>query len=114
MTSCLFCRIAQKEIPSRIVYEDAIALAFEDTHPQAPTHVLVIPKIHCASLLELDALPSGTAAHLLKIVNQIATSAGLHEQGFRVVINSGHQGGQTVFHLHFHILGGRQMTWPPG
>ncbi len=114
MNECFFCQIANKEIPSRIVYEDDIALGFQDAHPQAPTHILVIPKHHCASLIDIESLPIGTLAHLLKIINKIAKETGLHEKGFRVVSNSGIHGGQTVFHLHFHILGGRPMRWPPG
>lgn len=114
MIACLFCRIVKREIPARIVYEDEMTLAFEDIHPQAPTHILVIPKEHCASLSEIEALPDKAPTHLLKIINKIAAAAGLHERGFLVVTNSGRHGCQTVFHLHFHILGGRQMTWPPG
>lgn len=111
-SSCLFCRIASGEIPANKVAESARCLAFRDIAPQAPTHVLVIPKVHVDSLNECDD-PS-LAAELLAMARDVARADGLSEGGYRVVINTNADGGQTVFHLHLHVLGGRQMHWPPG
>ncbi len=113
MSDCIFCKIAQKEIPSNIVYEDDTTIAFRDVEPQAPTHVLVIPKKHVKSVMELS--DKELAAHILtEVIPKIAKDEGIAEKGFRVVANVGEDGGQTVPHLHFHILGGRSMQWPPG
>lgn len=113
MSDCIFCKIAQKEIPSKIVYEDDTTIAFRDVEPQAPTHVLVIPKKHVKSVMELS--DKELAAHILtEVIPKIAKDEGIAEKGFRVVANVGEDGGQTVPHLHFHILGGRSMQWPPG
>ncbi len=111
MENCLFCRIASGEIPSNKVYEDERVLAFRDIDPQAPTHVLLIPKKHFANILEAD---SETIAYLHSIVKKLVKELGIDETGFRVVINTGEDGQQTVKHLHIHILGGRSMQWPPG
>ena len=110
--TCLFCRIARKEIPANIVWEDATALAFRDIDPKAPTHVLVIPKRHIASLN--DASDPAVLGHLLVAAREIAAEEGIAESGYRVVLNTGRDAGQTVFHLHAHVLGGRHMAWPPG
>lgn len=113
MTDTIFAKIIRREIPAEIVYEDDLALAFKDINPQAPTHVLVIPK---KPLSQLDAANSEDKAllgHLLLTVKEIARQMGLND-GYRVVINNGRDGGQTVYHLHLHILGDRQMQWPPG
>jgi histidine triad (HIT) family protein len=110
--TCLFCRIARKEIPANIVWEDATALAFRDIDPKAPTHVLVIPKRHVASLN--DASDPAMLGHLLVAAREIAAEEGIAESGYRVVLNTGRDAGQTVFHLHAHVLGGRHMAWPPG
>ena len=109
----LFSKIIRREIPADIVYEDDMALAFRDINPQAPIHILVIPKKPIPRLA--DAVPEDHAlmGHLLLTVKRIAEQVGL-ENGYRVVINNGPEAGQTVFHLHLHILGGRQMQWPPG
>lgn len=109
----LFSKIIRREIPADIVYEDDMALAFRDINPQAPIHILVIPKKPIPRLA--DAVPEDHAlmGHLLLTVKRIAEQVGL-ENGYRVVINNGQEAGQTVFHLHLHILGGRQMEWPPG
>ncbi|TGK12415.1 histidine triad nucleotide-binding protein [Leptospira fletcheri] len=112
--NCLFCRIIRKEIPAKIAYEDETILAFHDISPQAPVHVLVIPKKHYVSLDELGEEEKNLAGELLFRIRELARSLGLAPNGYRVVNNRGPQGGQTVFHLHFHLLGGRQMTWPPG
>lgn len=111
---CLFCKIIRGEIPSNKVYEDDDVFAFEDINPAAPTHVLIIPKKHLKSIG--DALPEDTAllGKLLLKANEIAASLGLAEEGYRYVVNTGQNGGQTVFHLHLHILGGRALGWPPG
>ena len=112
---CIFCKIANKEIPSDIVYEDDEILAFRDLAPQAPVHVLIIPKIHIASLDDVDSLggQNELLGRLLSKVREIAALLGL-ETGYRVVNNCGEDALQTVKHLHFHLLGGRKMGWPPG
>lgn len=114
MTPCLFCRIIKKEIPGRIVYEDDDVLAFEDINPQAPVHILVVPKKHFDSLINLTKTDRELIGSLFLIVNSLAKTRNLSQTGFRTVINTGPGGGQTVYHLHVHLLGGRQMTWPPG
>ena len=115
MADCIFCKIAQGEIPSTKVYEDDQVLAFRDLDPQAPEHVLVIPKKHIASVLEFTEQDRELAAHILTVVvPKIARELGVDTGGFRLVTNTGADGGQTVGHLHFHLLGGRSLTWPPG
>ena len=111
MENCIFCKIAAGEIPSTKVYEDERVLAFRDIDPQAPVHVLLIPKKHFADILEYD---SETFAYMQEIVKKLAVELGIAEKGFRVVINTGEDGQQSVKHLHWHILGGRSMQWPPG
>ena len=113
MADCIFCRIAAGEIPSNKLYEDDQLLAFYDLDPQAPTHFLVIPKVHIASVAEITPQNTAVIAHIYEVIARLAAELGL-EQGFRVVTNCGPQGGQTVPHLHFHVLAGRDMTWPPG
>lgn len=110
--SCLFCKIVRKEIPAKIVYETADALAFRDINPQAPQHILVIPKRHIANLNTLDD-PS-VVGRLTDAASTIARQEGFADKGYRVVINTLADGGQTVDHLHLHLLGGRHMKWPPG
>jgi histidine triad (HIT) family protein len=109
----LFSKIIRKEIPADIVYEDDLALAFRDINPQAPVHILVIPKQPIAKLADAESKDHALMGHLLLTVKRVAEQLGL-SNGYRVVINSGSDGGQTVDHLHLHILGGRQMKWPPG
>lgn len=111
---CLFCRIVKKEIPGKIVYEDEKALAFEDINPQAPVHLLIIPKGHMTSLATVKPEEMGTLVHLFALVPKLAEKNGVLETGFRTVVNSGASAGQTVFHLHIHLLGGRAFRWPPG
>ena len=113
MADCIFCRIAAGENPSNKLYEDDQLLAFYDLDPQAPTHLLVIPKAHIASVAEITPQKSAVVAPIYEVIARLAAELGL-EQGFRVVTNCGPQGGQTVPHLHFHVLAGRDMTWPPG
>lgn len=114
MSDCLFCKIAGKTIPATIVHEDDQTLAFDDIHPQAPVHTLVIPKRHVASLHDLGESDRPLLASLMLTCTQVARSKGLASPGFRLVANTGRDGGQTVFHLHFHVMGGRPMSWPPG
>lgn len=110
----IFGKIIRKEIPANIVYEDDLCLAFTDVNPQAPSHILVIPKQPIPKLSDVTPEDKELLGHLLLVVKQVADQAGLTEDGYRVVINTGKTGGQTVFHLHMHILGGRSMQWPPG
>lgn len=114
MGSCLFCRIIKKEAPSRIIYEDPEVVAFEDIHPQAPVHILVVPRKHIDSLLQITAEDQDVMDRLFGVANRIAKDRGIASRGYRTVINCGPAGGQTVYHLHLHLLGGRQMIWPPG
>jgi histidine triad (HIT) family protein len=114
MSDCIFCRIGSKQIPSRVVLEDDQVLAFDDLNPQAPVHVLVIPKRHIGALKNVQQQDQALLGHLLAAANQVAQKKGIEESGYRVVANTGIDGGQTVFHLHLHVLGGRPMTWPPG
>jgi histidine triad (HIT) family protein len=114
MSTCLFCKIAEKTIPAMIVHEDDQTLAFDDIHPQAPVHTLVIPKRHVASIQDLGETDQPLLARLLLVCTKIAKDKGLADPGFRLVANTGRDGGQTVFHLHFHVMGGRHMGWPPG
>ena len=109
MENCLFCKIVKGDIPSTKVYEDELVLAFRDIAPQAPTHILVIPKAHIGSVAEITAENSAVVAHIFEVIPQIAAAEGL-EKGFRVVSNCGEHGCQSVKHLHFHILGGAQLT----
>lgn len=109
----IFTKIINREIPADIVYEDDLCLAFRDVSPQAPTHVLLIPKKPVESLDGFDGNDKELAGHLLLTVPKVAESLGL-ANGYRTVVNTGEEGGQTVFHLHIHILGGRNLTWPPG
>ena len=111
--NCLFCKMAAGEIPVKKAYEDNLALAFHDIAPQAPQHILIIPKEHVASLNEATEYKI-TLGHLLTLAPQIAQTLGFAESGFRTVINTGADGGQTVLHLHLHLLGGRPFAWPPG
>ena len=111
---CVFCRITAGEIPSQPVYQDDEVLVLRDLNPQAPVHLLVIPKRHVASLADLTATDDHLLVHIHEVIRRLATESGLWPEGYRVVINNGPNGGQTVFHLHFHLLGGRFMGWPPG
>ena len=114
MSDCLFCKIACGEIPTDKVYEDDKVLAFNDIDPQAPVHFLVIPKEHIASAAEITADNSSIVAHIFEVIAKIAAEKGISQNGFRVVTNCGKDGGQTVGHLHFHVLAGRNIGWPPG
>ena len=111
---CLFCKIANKEIPSTTVYEDDLVYAFRDIDPQAPVHVLIIPKTHIDSVNAIDDTNCDVVAHIFKVAAIIAKDEGIAEDGYRIVTNIGENGGQTVKHLHYHMLGGRSLQWPPG
>lgn len=111
---CIFCKIADGRIPSTLVHEDDVCVAFNDLSPQAPTHILVIPREHIDSLDKTSVDDSATLGHLLTSAAEIARKQGFAENGYRVVINTNSDGGQTVFHLHVHLLAGRQFIFPPG
>ncbi|WP_066377575.1 histidine triad nucleotide-binding protein [Anabaena sp. CA = ATCC 33047] len=112
-TETIFSKIIRREIPANIVYEDDLALAFKDINPQAPVHLLVIPKKPIPKLADATPEDQALLGHLLLTAKLVAEKAGL-DDGYRVVINTGNDGGQTVYHLHLHILGGRSLAWPPG
>lgn len=112
-SSCIFCRIVEKKSPARIVYEDTEFIAFEDINPQAPVHVLLVPRRHVSSVLELSERDINAVGNMYLAAAKIARQKNI-ENGFRMVVNSGVGGGQTVWHLHFHLMGGRRFTWPPG
>lgn len=114
MENCIFCQIVNKQIPAKVVYEDEAILAFDDIRPKAPTHVLIIPKDHFASLNEVPEDKGDLLARLLMKARQIARDKGIAESGYRIVLNTAGDSGQDVFHIHFHLLGGRKMSWPPG
>ena len=113
MSDCIFCKIAEGEIPSEIVYQDEKIVVFKDNAPQAPVHILMIPKKHIASLDDLNSEDSELISYMMLKIKEVTASQGLTD-GYRVVINCGEDGQQTVKHLHLHILGKRKMTWPPG
>lgn len=110
---CLFCKIANKEIPSDLIYEDEFVVAFKDINPQAPVHFLVVPKAHIKSIDHLSDDHDRLISHIFKLIPNLARELGI-ENGYRVVNNCGPEGGQTVDHIHFHVLGKREMLWPPG
>ena len=111
---CLFCKIIKGDIPSSKVYEDHLCYAFYDINPQAPTHFLVVPKAHIQSVSEITRFNEGIVGHIFIVIAKLAKELGFAEAGYRVVSNIGAAGQQTVPHLHFHVLAGRDMTWPPG
>lgn len=114
MDDCIFCKIINKEVPSKIVYEDGQLLAFEDINPQAPVHILLIPKKHYASLNEISEDEQVVLSRCLWQARRIAIEKGIGTRGYRIVLNTAPESGQEVLHIHFHLLGGRRMTWPPG
>ncbi|HET8705094.1 MAG TPA: histidine triad nucleotide-binding protein [Pseudomonadales bacterium] len=111
---CIFCKIINKTIPAKLAYEDDDVLAFHDIHPQAPVHMLVIPKKHISTINEIEPQDQMLAGKLLLTAQKLAKEQGFADAGFRVVMNCNEQGGQTVYHIHMHVLAGRHMTWPPG
>lgn len=115
MSDCIFCKIANGEIPSQFIYEDETVVAFRDLNPQAPEHILIVPKKHVAKIIDFTAEDKSLAAHIfVDVVPEVSKKIGVDKSGFRIVVNTGEEGGQTVGHLHVHLLGGRKMTWPPG
>jgi histidine triad (HIT) family protein len=111
---CIFCKIIAGEIPAAKIYEDERAVAFRDINPQAPTHALVIPRTHVASLNDASESDEALLGHLLRVAARVAADEGHAGEGYRAVINTGARAGQTVFHVHVHVLGGRTLAWPPG
>ncbi len=114
MSDCLFCKIVEGAIPSTKVYEDEHFYAFKDISPVAPVHVVIVPKVHFSSLNEVNDETAIVLGHIMKKIPVIAEDLGIKESGYRVVNNCGEQGGQTVSHFHYHLLGGRNLQWPPG
>jgi histidine triad (HIT) family protein len=114
MSDCLFCKILDGKIPSKKVYEDDRAFAFRDINPQAPTHILIIPRKHIPSLNELTDADGALVGHLHVVAAKLAKDEGISETGYRVLFNTGAGAGQTVFHIHLHLVGGRPLGWPPG
>lgn len=114
MTDCLFCRIVAGEIPAEIVHQTDDVVAFRDINPQAPTHILVIPRIHVATVNDLTPDHADLVGNLFLVAGKIASEAGFAGEGYRLVMNCNEAAGQTVFHIHLHLLGGRSLTWPPG
>lgn len=113
MSDCLFCKIVAKDTPAKIVHEDETAVAFRDINPAAPTHVLVIPKKHIATIDDVQADDEAIMGHLFRVAAQVASAEGLSGRGYRTVMNCGKGGGQSVFHVHLHVIGGRSLGWPP-
>ena len=114
MSECLFCRIVAHQIPAKIVYEDSTLIAIEDINPQAPLHLLIIPSAHVATLNELTPVEDALVGEMIRRAAALAREHGYHERGFRTVFNTNREAGQTVFHIHLHLLAGRGLTWPPG
>ena len=113
MDTCLFCQIENRERPGKVVYEDEQSVAFEDINPKAPVHILIVPRRHLATILDATQADDRLLGHLLLVANRIAKQIGIAERGFRLVINCNSEGGQAVFHLHLHLLGGRPLSWHP-
>jgi histidine triad (HIT) family protein len=111
--NCIFCRIVAGQIPSQKVYDDEGVIAFRDINPQAPTHIVIVPRKHIPCIADMDEADEPLMGHIIYATTQIARQEGLAD-GYRIVVNNGEQAGQTVFHIHFHLLGGRHMNWPPG
>ncbi len=114
MEDCIFCKIVNKEIPTEFIFEDDHIVAFNDINPQAPVHILLIPRAHYISLNEIPEDKKSILSHILLKARQIAQEKGIAENGYRVVLNTARDSGQEVLHIHFHLLGGRRMHWPPG
>ncbi|MBI1882936.1 MAG: histidine triad nucleotide-binding protein [Chlamydiae bacterium] len=114
MNDCLFCKINRKQIPSSIAYEDEKLFAFHDINPQAPVHILIVPKIHIAKIYDTNQSHSSLLAHMIFIANKLAQEKEIDQGGYRLVLNCNADGGQSVDHIHLHLLGGRVMKWPPG
>jgi histidine triad (HIT) family protein len=111
---CLFCRIVAKNIPADILYEDDQVVAFRDINPQAPTHILIIPRQHIATLNAIESEHDSLLGHMVLTAKKLAAQEGISENGYRLIMNCNDDGGQTVFHIHMHVVGGRRLSWPPG
>lgn len=114
MNDCIFCKIANKEIPSEIVYENDKLIAFKDVSPQAPVHILIVPKKHIQSINDIDESDINLIGEIYLTIKSLVKDLGIDKEGYRVINNCGEYGGQSVPHLHFHVLGGRKFSWPPG
>lgn len=114
MSDCIFCKIIKKEIPAKIVHEDDMVIAFEDVNPQAPVHLLIVPRKHIPTLLDLTPEDNQLIGHIFLTANNLAKNKGISASGFRTVFNCNKDAGQAVYHIHLHIFGGRRMAWPPG
>ena len=114
VSNCLFCKIIEKKIPAKIVHEDEYSIAFEDLNPQAPVHTLIVPKKHIADIHSLVVTDRELIGHLFFVAKTLASQRGLDKRGYRLVINNGLDAGQSVFHVHLHLLSGRKFAWPPG
>jgi histidine triad (HIT) family protein len=114
MDQCIFCRIARGEVPATVVYEDEQCVGFRDLQPRARVHVLLIPRAHIPSVNEVDGANEAAIGHLVAAARSVAAAEGVAESGYRLVINTGPDAGQSVAHLHLHVLGGRELAWPPG
>ena len=114
MEDCIFCKVVKREIPSQIVYEDDDVLAFKDINPGAPVHVVAVPKKHISGVMDIMVEDEQLVGHIILVLRDIAVKTGISDSGFRIVVNSGADAGQSVHHIHFHLLGGRSMDWPPG
>ncbi|MEZ0536077.1 histidine triad nucleotide-binding protein [Caldicellulosiruptoraceae bacterium PP1] len=114
MDDCIFCKIISKSIPAEIVYEDDLCLAFKDINPTAPVHLLIVPKTHIESIMDIDESNINDISHILKIIPILAKKFDINNNGFRIINNCGIDAGQTVKHIHFHLLGGRKFGWPAG
>ena len=112
--NCLFCKIIEKKIPAKLVHEDEFSIAFEDLNPQAPFHILIVPKKHITDIHSIVVTDREVIGHLFFIAKTIASKQELNQGGYRMVINNGHDAGQSVFHIHLHLLSGRKFAWPPG
>jgi histidine triad (HIT) family protein len=112
--NCLFCKIVDRKISAKLVYSDGMAIAFEDINPQAPTHILIVPKKHIPDIQSMQEGDRGLIGHLFFIARNLAEMRGLEKSGYRLVINNGRDAGQAVFHVHLHLLSGRAFAWPPG
>jgi histidine triad (HIT) family protein len=112
--SCIFCKIIEKKIPAKILHEDEYAMAFEDLNPQAPVHSLIVPKEHITDIHSITVADREIIGHLFFVAKTIASKKGLQRSGYRMIINNGRDAGQTVFHIHLHLLSGRAFSWPPG
>lgn len=114
MNDCIFCKIANKKLPAQILFENERVLAFRDIRPQAPTHILIIPRQHIPTVNDLDAADAPLVGELLRVAQELARAEGIDQSGYRLVLNCNRDSGQEVYHIHLHLLGGRAMRWPPG